>query len=223
MRFGYLPGVIVRLTGRIEQTHPDRVVVCPDGQPGVGVEALVPRYLGAELLAMDAAGRLPETVTLHTLEIYEGQGQGTSFVPRLLGFATASDRAFFELLGTVKGLGARRVLRVMAREPAWIAARIAAKDAKGLSELPEIGKKLAETVIHELGGKVEAFLGADALAFVGAAPAARTGAPAEAVEALVALGQTRAEAERGVDRAVAALGAGASADELVGASFGQAG
>lgn len=184
----------------------------------------MPRYLGAELIARDAAGDLPDPFTLHTHEVYEGQGQGTSFVPRLLGFASASDRAFFELFTTVKGLGARRTLRVMAREPAWIAARITSQDAKGLTELPEIGKKLAETVIHELGGKVEAFLGAEVGAIAGEVKTgSRSGPAGEAIEALVALGQMRSDAERNVDRAVASLGSGAGADELVGASFGQTG
>ena len=54
-----------------------------------------------------------ETVELHTLHILEGTSQGSSFRPRLIGFASASDRAFFELFTTVKGIGARKALRIM--------------------------------------------------------------------------------------------------------------
>src|SRR5712671_6350629 len=88
----------------------------------------------------------------------EGQGQGTSFVPRVLGFATPREREFFELFTTVKGLGNKRALRALAREPVEIAGAIAEKNTRALQELPEIGKRLAETVIAELTGKVEKFV-----------------------------------------------------------------
>lgn len=214
--------MIARVTGRFDEIHPDRAVLQPDGQPGIGLEVLLPRYLATDYVASDAAGDLPERVTLFTIEVYEGQGQGTSFVPRLLGFATASDRAFFELMTSVKGLGHRKTLRAMARPPAWIAGRIASRDAKGLTELPEIGKKMGETMVHELAGKVEAFIGSEQIEQPQqvTSETAFSGAEQEAIEALVALGQTRAEAEKAVTRAAAKLNnADAGADELLAASF----
>ena len=59
------------------------------------------------------AGLVGDRVGFHTLQYLESHGQGSSFLPRLLGFASAEQRAFFELLTTVKGLGMRKALRAM--------------------------------------------------------------------------------------------------------------
>ena len=98
-------------------------------------------------------------VELHTLEYLEGQGQGASFVPRVLGFASRAEREFFELLTSVKGLGPKRGLRVMAVEPGGIARAIAERNARLLQTLPEIGPKLAESIVHELKSKCDAYIG----------------------------------------------------------------
>ena len=50
-------------------------------------------------------------IEFHTLHLMESHAQGASFVPRLMGFRSAQQRAFFELLTTVKGLGSRKALR----------------------------------------------------------------------------------------------------------------
>jgi holliday junction DNA helicase RuvA len=145
-----------------------------------------------------------QNVTFITYHYLEGQGQGSSFVPRLIGFATLDERNFFELFTTVKGIGNRKALRAMAVEPSEIARAIARKEAAALTKLPEIGKRLAETIIAELTGKVEAYL---TPAQVQSLDAASVNAPTpaqhaqEATLALMALGETRADAEKLVARA----------------------
>ncbi len=213
--------MIRRITGRLDGATELGVEITPEGL-GVTYEVLVPRYLTDRL-----GDRVGQVVTLHTREHLEAQGQGTSFVPRVLGFESPSERAFFELLTTVKGLGARKALRALANEPAWVAAAIAGKDSKRLRTLPEIGPRLAETIIAELHGKIDGVLGADELAALdGASVELRPGAslPAaaqEAVSALIALGETRVVAERLVDRAIAQVGDDGGADAIVAAAFRQ--
>lgn len=178
------------------------------------VEALLPGYFAERLAGLEG-----QTITLHTRLHLEAQGQGTSFIPRLLGFPSENDRAFFELFTSVKGVGAKKALRAMAAEPGEIAAAISGRDPKALQKLPEVGKRLAETMVAELHGKVDRW--AIGSAIVEARPSAATSGPAEdAIATLVALGETRADAERLVTRAVGALGDQASAEALVARALG---
>lgn len=216
--------MIARLTGTLESLESNAAhIAAPDGS--FAREVLIPAYV-APLLAP----KLGQTVTLVTLEYLEGQGQGTSFIPRLIGFQSARDRAFFDLFTTVKGIGNRKALRAMAIEPAQIARAIAERNAAALIKLPEIGKRLAETVIAELSGKVEPYLSEVELRTLEIKSAASFSTPGlnqvgeEAVAALVALGESRAEAERRVLLALERAGIGGkatpkSSDELIAAVF----
>ncbi len=208
--------MITRLSGRLDGIEGQAALVTPAGG-GLTYEVLLPAYLLERFKAQTG-----KPVTFTTLQYLEGQGQGASFVPRLIGFAGAGEREFFELLTTVKGIGNRKALRILAATPAAIAAAVAAKDAKALTKLPEVGKRLAETMIAELHGKVDAYLTEEER---GALDAAASGlelklpaGAAEAVEALVALGEDRREAERRVAGVVksATGGESLSADEVLG-------
>ncbi len=198
--------MLTRLTGTLESLDAAVAAIRPDGPLGEAAtfEVLLPAYLAARLMT-----RVGEHVTLHTYFYLEGQGQGTSFEPRLIGFASTDERRFFDLFTTVKGIGNRKALRALAEPPAYIAGAIVRGDAKALTQLPEIGKRLAETMIVELKGKVDAFAGTDSLgpASPRSRPSAQiesslTGPPADAVEALVRLGEQRSEAERKVVKAL---------------------
>ncbi len=211
--------MICRITGTLEAIEGNTGTIQPTGVPGLAYEVLLPAFLGERL-----AGHVGEMVTLVTFHYLEGQAQGSSYEPRLIGFSNARERAFFELFTTVKGIGNRKALRAMAVEPARIAAAIASKDAKSLTKLPEIGKRLAETMIAELSGKVETYLGdADITAFQGGmesrATSKRTPEVEEAIAVLVTLGESLVEAERRVQLALArAEQAGVTprtADEIV--------
>ncbi len=152
---------------------------------------------------MDALhGRVGEPVTLHTLLVLEGVGQGTSMVPRVIGFGTPQDRAFFELFTTVKNIGHRKALRALQAPARDIAAAIARRDTAFLVALPEIGKRTAETIIAELSGKVDAWLsGPSATIEPGPGPASGTPA-ADAVLMLIALGERPESARQLVERTV---------------------
>lgn len=216
--------MICRITGTIVSVEGNGAVV-EQPEAGLARQVLVPTYLADRL-----GEHLGRPITLHTLEYLEAQGQGSSFIPRLIGFAQPEDRRFFELFTSVKGLGNRKALRAMALPPSEIAGMVAAKDAKGLQKLPEIGKRLAETVIAELSGKLDAFVDPGVMVEAKTAtvaarfslPPEAGGAVEDAVAVLLSLGQTQAEAERAIGRALRGVEKpDLSSEEIVARVFGQ--
>ncbi len=195
--------MISRLSGILESIdEQQRALVVQSiggGDDEIAREVLLPGYLAARL-----AGRFGQRVVLVTLEHLEAQGQGTSFIPRLLGFGSIQEREFFELMRSVKGLGNRKALRALAEEPSLIAQVIAEQDAKSLQKLPEIGKRMSETILVDLKDKMGPFLLAGMQVEMkgeGLRPTTSlTPAASDAVEGLVALGESRPEAERLVER-----------------------
>jgi len=174
------------------------------------------------------AGAEGERVVFHTLQYLEGAAQGGNLIPRLIGFATARDRAFFELFTTVKNIGNRKALRALQLPFSRIAEAIASKDAKLLQSLPEIGKRSAETIIAELDGKVERFIDPGVRLEEDAARAdgdvepkvrARRVIVNEAAAVLTALGEPRLETMQLIDRALAVDPDIESAQQLIEAVY----
>lgn len=210
--------MIERIEGRLGAIEGQEAVLEPGGMP-VSFRIMLPAYLAERL-----APRIGEAVEFRTLCYLEGQGQGTSFIPRLVGFATGAERSFFELFTTVKGVGSRKALRAMTAEPAVIARAIAGRDSKTLVQLPEIGKRLAETIIAELDGKVSKFLSTEELDSALAEAEHRptgglTGSASEAMAALMALGEAPESAERMVRGAMAIEPKPQTTDELIQAAY----
>lgn len=175
-------------------------------------EVLVPAH---DLQRLGAS--IGETVVFHTLHHLEAQGQGTSFIPRLVGFATPGDRAFFTLFTTVKGLGNRKGLRALQLPIPTVAAAIAAGDLDVLTSLPEIGKRTAQTIVAELHGKIDRFVEVKPVAVDADDP--RRALLTDATAVLVQLGEPRATARQLVERAAHADPDLATADALVAAAF----
>lgn len=211
--------MIDRLTGRLERIEGSEAILVPAGS-FLALSVLVPTYLGDRL-----EGRVGQEVTLWAHLILESQNQGASFSPRLLGFGSAVERRFFMLFTTVKGVGPRKALKALAAEPGEIARAIAAHDTKALTQLPEIGKRLAETIVAELDGKVAPFVGTDELdaALSEASRRAMGGAIGDearkAQAALMALGESASDAESMVRRALALEPAPVTSDELIRAAY----
>jgi Holliday junction DNA helicase RuvA len=189
-------------------------------------ELLVP---ASDELQLDA--RVGQRIEFHTLHYLEGQGQGTSFVPRLIGFGSIEALQFFELFTTVKGLGARKALRALQLPFGSVAQAISAKDQGLLVSLPEIGKRTAETIIAQLHGKVDRFTEltpGNAPSMIEAKEGDETGSNCrggrlslinDAVAILVQLGEPKIQARQLVDRALDADGSIESADDLVAGAF----
>jgi Holliday junction DNA helicase RuvA len=201
--------MISRIEGELLTTSRGSVeLACGD----LVYELLVPAIDTQRLATM-----IGSRVTFHTLHYLEGQGQGTSFIPRLIGFASVEDRAFFELFTTVKGLGNRKALRALQLPFADVAGAIAARDTDVLVALPEIGKRTAESIIAELSGKVDRFIEVKS---IGQSAAGQANPLAgDAVAVLVQLGESKLHARQLVDRALAADPTIDSADALVAAAF----
>jgi Holliday junction DNA helicase RuvA len=195
--------MIARLRGTLERVAEGKVLI-EVGQ-GLTYEVLVPGHVMARL-----SGREGEAISLHTLHFLEGSAQGTTMTPRLAGFLTEVDRAFYELFVTCKGIGHRKALRSMTMNTAQLAAAIADRDVALLQSLPEIGRRTAETIVATLRGKVDPFVAETSYAGAGQAddtpgpgdrrPAA--GLPREGLEVLLQLGENRAQAMQWIDRAM---------------------
>jgi Holliday junction DNA helicase RuvA len=203
--------VIARLDGQLEGVVDGTALVRAGA---IVYEVLVPAYDQMRLAA--SAG---EPISLHTLHYLEGQGQGSSYWPRLIGFATPEERGFFELFTTVKGIGNRKALRALQLPVATVAEAIANRDVATLQSLPEIGKKTAESIILELKDKVNRFLGATMLAEPKPSDPKAGRLRADAIAVLIQLGEARPVALTLVERALTADPSIHSADELVTAAF----
>jgi len=178
-----------------------------DAGAGLCYEVLIPACDWERL-----SRRAGQQVVLHTIHYLEGDPSHGSQTPRLVGFVSESDRRFFRLFTTVKGIGIRKALRALARPVSEVAAAIGAKDGRFLTALPEIGKRTAEQVIAELNGKVDEFAGA-----VTALPEgpALSEAASEAVAVLVQLGERRSDATALVQRVLAEHPEEASAEAII--------
>ncbi len=191
--------MICRIHGTLESVEQGRAHVTLVS--GLTYELLVPAFIAAPL-----ATQVGQAVTLHTLHFIEGSAQSTNMAPRLAGFATPSDRAFFELLTSVKGIGPRKALRAMTLDCTRVANAVADRDVKLLQTMPEIGRRLAETVVATLHGKVDAFVSEAAYAATesaagdDAAPPARGRPAREALEIMLQLGENRAQAVQWIDQ-----------------------
>lgn len=169
------------------------------------------------------ASTIGQTVLFHTLNYLESQNQGASYIPRLIGFASPDDRAFFELFTTVKGIGNRKALRALQLPFPTVAAAIAQRDLDLLKSLPEIGKRTAETIVAELHGKVDQFvelkpIPGDASTATGP-HTVKNALIRDAVAVLTQLGEQKLIARQLVDRALAADPTIESAEVAVAAAF----
>jgi len=220
-----MPAATPRYSADVIASIEGELISAEDGAAQVSVGAITYEVLvpAADVTAL--AGQRGAIVRFVTLHYLEGQGQGSSFWPRLIGFRSAEDRDFFELFTTVKGIGVRKALRALQRPFAEVAAAIARRDEKALTALPEIGKKMAETIVVELKDKVARFTataggGMDAATGAGlAGPVNLPGAAGDAVIVLVQLGEARPMAERLIERALQVEGAKAAAEVLVAAAL----
>lgn len=167
------------------------------------------------------ATMIDQAVCFHTLHYMENHNQGAAYIPRLIGFASPEDRAFFELFTTVKGIGNRKALRALQLPFGTIAAAIADKDVDLLKSLPEIGKRTAETIVAELHGKVDRFVELKPFATdrTSAVPTGRSALVNDAVAVLTQLGEQKLIARQLIDRALAADPTLESAEVLVAAAF----
>lgn len=192
--------MISALTGTLKHVDEDRVHL----QAGpIVYEALVP----ASDVQLLQAG-VGKELTFHTILYLEGDSAGGNMEPRLVAFLRKEDKRFFEKFITVKGIGPKKALKALIYPAGDIARAIEEKDARFLVNLPMIGKRMAEQIVAELAGKVKEFATSydEATPSIGGIQQARRSAVEEdAMSALMALGDRRADAEALLERVRAQL------------------
>jgi len=140
--------MIGRLDGTVIEKGAEGVTVeCG----GVGYEVAVPL---STLASLPPNGK-PVVLWIHT-HVREDE-------LRLFGFADKGDREAFRTMIKVSGVGPKLALAVLgALSGDQLAAAVEAGDARRLTMIPGIGKKTAERVVLELGGRFVGTSGRDA-------------------------------------------------------------
>ncbi|WP_374631326.1 Holliday junction branch migration protein RuvA [Ferrovibrio sp.] len=136
----------------------------------------------------------------------------------LYGFASESERAWFNLLQTVQGVGAKVALGILGSlATAELTRALAAGDKAMLTRCDGVGPKLAVRLITELKDKLGGLeLGAASIGLPEAGAVAEApGAVADALSALVNLGYKRADAFAAVTVAARSMGDKADVSALI--------
>jgi Holliday junction DNA helicase RuvA len=138
---------------------------------------------------------------------------------RLFGFMTDVERAWFRLLQTVQGVGAKVALAVLGTlKPADLASAIAMRDKAMVARTPGVGPKVAERIVTELKDKAPAYAEIDPalVQLSGALEEKRAPQPlSDAVSALVNLGYGQPQAAAAVAAAARSAGEGAEVKTLI--------
>ena len=140
-------------------------------------------------MSSSSLGKLPETgqpVSVHTYLQLRDDGMA------LYGFLTLEEKALFERLITVSGVGPKVALAALSSySPSQLADLIAAQDVAAVQRIPGIGKKTASRIILELKGSLDEGLPG----LFGSAAPSENASLSGAREALLSMGFTSAEAD----------------------------
>jgi len=187
--------VIAQLRGQILRKGPQEVVV---DVAGVGYRVAIP---------VSTFYRLGEPGSEVELRTYTHVREDTL---ALYGFLTGAEQDLFERLISVGGVGPRLAVNILSGiEVPDLVSALRTSDVSRLTRVPGVGKKTAERLIVELKDKMPP-----------AVPEETPMAPAadrpkeDLLSALVNLGYSRGEVERGVDRALHEDGSGRFEDLL---------
>jgi holliday junction DNA helicase RuvA len=168
--------VITSLRGTVLHVGPGEIVL---EVGGVGLRVAVPASV------LEAAPPAGGALFLHTRLLVREEALS------LVGFSSTEQRALFDLLLEVPGVGARLALAVISNlTPEMLQQAVGGGQSDLLTRVPGIGRKTAEKI---------AFLLRDRLpALPAGAPLPGVGRDAEVVQALVALGYSQPEAQAAV-------------------------
>jgi len=176
--------VIAQVRGRLVRKEPQEAIV---DVGGVGYRVSIP------LSTFYRIGEAGDEVTLLT---HTHVREDTL---ALFGFLTSGEQALFERLIAVSGVGPKLALSILSGiEAPDLVAALRSSDVARLTRIPGVGKKTAERLVLELKDKVQGLAATEEAAPAGPPSAAKE----DLVSALVHLGYSRPEAERGVDRAL---------------------
>ena len=173
--------MIGRLIGTLAAKKPPALLL---DVRGVGYEVEAPMSTFYHLPA------LGEPVTLHIDMITREDAQ------KLYGFYTLEERRLFRLLIKVNGVGPKLALALLSRlSPQEFISCILQKDTTTLVRLPGVGKKTAERLLIEMGDRITHWI--EETPGLSIEPQRAT-EHEDAIDALVALGYSTANAQRAV-------------------------
>jgi Holliday junction DNA helicase RuvA len=185
--------MISHLRGALLEKHPNTVVV---DVHGVGYEVTIPVsvYSSLPMAGAEVALHIHTHVREDALSLF--------------GFVTAADKALFEKLISVSGIGPKLAVTALSGlASADLIAAIRAGALDQLVKIPGVGKKTAERMVLELRDKLDA-IGLPVRAGGAAAPPSNFSAVEEdTISALMNFGSARSAAEAAVTKAGAAEGA----------------
>ena len=178
--------MIAHLRGVLLEKHPNAVIV--DVQ-GVGYEVTIP---------ISAFSSLPEKDQPVRLHIHTHVREDAL---ALFGFLSAADKALFEQLITVSGIGPKLAITAMSGlTAADLASAIKSGSIEQLVRIPGVGKKTAERMVLELRDKMD-LLGVAARAEAAGPKSSFSPGEEDVISALMNFGANRASAEAAVTKA----------------------
>ncbi|MBB3359491.1 MULTISPECIES: Holliday junction branch migration protein RuvA [Novosphingobium] len=196
--------MIAKLTGMLDDTGPDWAIIDVNG---------VGYLVQCSAKTLTHLGVRGDKVVVHT------EMQVSETDQRLIGFASAGERAWFRLLTAVQGVGSKVALAILsALSVEELQRACAGGDAAMVARANGVGPKLASRIVNELKDKAGGLagmtggLGVAAEADV-ALPAGS--ASADAISALQNLGFKPAVAASAVAFAIKDLGEDARLNDLV--------
>ena len=142
---------------------------------------------------------------------------------KLFGFLSEAERAWFRLLQSVQGVGAKVALSILSTlDTAQLASAIALQDRAMVTRAPGVGPKVALRIVNELKDKAPppAIIAAGAAhapaAVNGAKPALAAASPvADAISALLNLGYAPAQANAAISAAMSKTGDAPRTEDLI--------
>jgi Holliday junction DNA helicase RuvA len=182
--------MISHLRGALLEKNPNAVVV---DVHGVGYEVTIPVSVYSSLPAAGAEVSL--FIHTHVRE--------DAFL--LFGFVSAADKALFEKLISVSGIGPKLAVTALSGLASGdLVAAIKNGSVDQLVKIPGVGKKTAERMVLELRDKLDA-IGVPARA-AAVVQSSFNATEEDTISALMNFGSTRAAAEAAVTKASAAEG-----------------
>jgi holliday junction DNA helicase RuvA len=180
--------VIAFLRGKLLEKHPNQVIV---ETGGVGYDVVIPISTFSAL--PDAGSEVKLRIHTHVRED----------ALSLFGFFTSDEKAIFEKLISVSGIGPTLAIKVLSgMATSDLTAAIRNGHVEQLVRIPGVGKKTAERIVLELKDKLE---GVAAMAAAGVpstlAASALSVIEQDVMSALLNLGCNRASAEAAVRKA----------------------
>ena len=169
--------MIAHLRGKLAQKDPARVIVDVNG---VGYEVFVP---------LTTFSVLPDTGAEFSIDVHTHVRED---LIALYGFSTRRERAIFEKLMTISGIGPKLAVTILSGGSVEdLVTAIKRSDLARLTAIPGVGKKTAERIVLELKDKLQDFAEAPA----------KSSIEIDVLSALENLGYNRATAEAALARA----------------------